>query len=133
MTSDSPASWPQLGSDHKDGSRFVGRELGPVDPFWFAGTPIVNKMVQATVNLDAVSSVRVGDPLTLLFDGVKNWWLWRENSRLGRLSWSPGTFEPRAWKDYSAVRIDDGVLEVTRLLLDGSGQVINCGGIVRRA
>lgn len=122
--------WPQLGDAHADGSRFVGRDLGPVQKYWDAGTPVVNKLVQASVDLDAVRRLSVGDSVDVRFDGVKQWHAYVGPVRLGRLPWSPGVFEPQPWQDQSAARVDDGVMEVTRLLLL-SRRVINVGGIVR--
>ncbi|WP_448810201.1 hypothetical protein [Agromyces bauzanensis] len=124
-------SWPQLGSRHRSGNRFVGRELGRVEPYWKAGTPIVNQVVQTTVDLAAVANVGIGDVLQERFDGTAHWWLCREGVRLGRLNWSLSTFEQKPWQAAPMLRVDEGDLEVTRLLLDPSGRVINCGGILR--
>jgi hypothetical protein len=75
--------------------------------------------------------VRVGDVLDLRFDGDRAWWVWRGEDRVGRLTWSLSTFDPRAWRDEPVPRIDEGTLQVIRLALDAGGTVVNAGGIVR--
>jgi hypothetical protein len=122
--------WPQLGNVHKDGSRFVGRDLGPVQPYADAGTPVLNKMVQTTIAVD-VSKVHIGDRLDVRFDGGKHWWVVDRGTRVGRLPWSISLFDQKPWQTRPFPRIDDGALEVTRLLLNCTGVVINFGGIVR--
>jgi len=121
---------PQLGNVHKDGSRFVGRDVGPVQPYADAGTPVLNKMVQSTVVAD-VSGVRVADRFGVRFDGEKHWWVVDGDRRVGRTPWSISLFDQKPWQTRPFPRIDDGTLEVTRLLLDSAGVVINFGGIVR--
>lgn len=123
-------AWLQLGNVHKDGSRFVGRDLGPVQPYADAGTPVVNKMVQATIVAD-VSGVQVGGRFGVRFDGEKHWWVVDRGTRVGRLPWSMSQFDQKPWQARPFPRIDDGTVGVTRLLLDVAGVVINFGGIVR--
>lgn len=123
--------YPQLGNTHVNGNRFVGIFLGPVTPYAEAGTPVVNQMVQATVDAEVASRADIGGRYAVRFDGGKWWWVLDGETRVGRLSWSPSLFEPRVGHDYVYPRVDAGVLEVTRLLLDPDDRVINFGGIVR--
>lgn len=123
-------TWQQLGNKHKDGSWFVGIDLGRVDPYADAGTPVLNKLVQATVTAD-VASVRIGDRVRIRFDGDRHWWALLGDVRLGRLPWAPSDFNLRPWQERPYPRIDDGELEVTRLLVSSADVVTNIGGIVR--
>lgn len=123
--------WPQLGNTHKDGGRYIGYEDGPVDKFYAAGTPTANKLFQSSVT-DRVASVRIDDELVVSFDG-KHWWASVVDGIVGRLTWSLSLEVPRPGHESPYALPRRGVLVVRRLLLNGDGAVVNCGGFVRPA
>ena len=121
--------WPQLGNVHKDGGRYIGYEDGPVDKFYRAGTPTVNKLFQSSVT-EHVAGVRLDDELAVSFDGA-HWWAAAESGVVGRLTWSLAIETKKPWNDFAVVLPRQGKLTVRRLLLDRNGEVVNCGGIVQ--
>lgn len=125
-------SWSILSGPNKDGSTHIGIRVlpGAAAQIYAQGYNLANKMYEHSVDRSAVCDVRVGDVLDVRFDGDKGWWVWRGEDRLGRLTWSLSNFEPREWRN-ALPRIDDGTLQVIRLIIDSSGVVINAGGIVR--
>lgn len=126
--------WELLSGPNKDGSRHIGIRVLPdaATQLRTAGHNVVNKMYDRSVDREAVASVRVGDVLEVRFDGDKGWWAWCGDIRLGRLTWTLNNFEAKHWREASP-RIDDGTLQVIRLVIDAGGAVVNAGGIVRRA
>lgn len=129
---DDAGEWPTLSGPHRDGGRHVGIRVLPEAARLLneRGFIVANKMYEKSGNEAAIASVRVGDVLDVRFDGERGWWVWRNELRLGRLTWSPSTFEHRDGQD-PLPRIDDGTLQVIRLFLDARGNVVNAGGIVR--
>jgi len=127
------SSWPTLSGPNSDGSRHVGLRVLPDarDQLQAQGFVVANKMFERSVDRAVVTSVRIGDVLDVRFDGDRAWWVWRDDVRLGKLTWSPGIFEQKAWQEAPVPRIDDGTMQVIRLILDGDGRVTNAGGIVR--
>lgn len=125
-------SWPLLSGPNKDGSIHIGIRVLPdaARQLEERGHIVANKMYERSVDLAAVTGVRIGDVLDVRFDGGKAWWVWSGDLRLGRLTWSMNTFEAREWRD-AAPRIDDGSLQVVRLIVGAGGEVVNAGGIVR--
>lgn len=125
--------WELLSGPNKDGSRHIGIRVLPdaATQLRAAGQNLVNKMYDRSVDREAVASVRVGDVLEVRFDGDKGWWAWRGDTRLGRPTWTLNNFEAKHWRD-AGPRIDDGTLQVIRLVVDANGAVVNAGGIVRR-
>jgi hypothetical protein len=121
--------WPQLGNVHRDGGRYIGYEDGPVDAFYFAGTPTVNKLYQSSVTPDRMAGVRMNDELTVSFDG-KRWWASNMDGILGRLTWSLSREVAKPGRESPFVFPRRGQLVVRRLLLDEGGHVMNCGGFV---
>ncbi|WP_224785990.1 hypothetical protein [Microbacterium caowuchunii] len=87
-------------------------------------------MYERTVDSARVTDVRVGDVLDVRYDGDRGWWVWWDETRLGRLTWSMSSFEPREWRE-SLPRIDEGTMQIIRLVLDENARVVNAGGIVR--
>lgn len=126
--------WEMLSGPNKDGSTHIGIRVLPdaANQLRAAGHNLANKMYDRSVDRMAVASVRVGDVLDVRFDGDKGWWVWRDNVRLGRLTWSLNTFEAKDWRD-AQPRIDDGTMQVIRLVINPDGEVVNAGGIVRRS
>jgi hypothetical protein len=124
--------WPTLSGPNKDGGRHIGLRVLPDARAQLTarGFVVANKMYEKSVDLNAVRSVRVGDVFDVRFDGDKGWWVWREGTRLGRLTWSLLDFPSKEWRA-GMTRIDDGRIQIIRLVLDASGQVVNAGGIVR--
>ncbi|MFF7291629.1 hypothetical protein ACFY9N_03760 [Microbacterium sp. NPDC008134] len=122
-----------LSGPHKDGSTHIGVRVLPdaATQLRAANHNLVNKMYDRSVDREAVASVRVGDVLDVRFDGDRSWWAWRDEVRLGRLTWTLSNFEAKDWRDANP-RIDDGTLQVIRLVIDAGGSVVNVGGIVRR-
>ncbi len=125
--------WPTLSGPNRDGSRHVGVRVLPDarDQLVTRGFVVANQMFARSVDLSEVARVRVGDVLDVRFDVDKGWWVWRGECRLGRLTWSHSTFAWKDWRETTVPRIDDGTLQVIRLVLDERGIVRNCGGIVR--
>ncbi|MEJ1090687.1 hypothetical protein [Microbacterium istanbulense] len=125
--------WEILSGPNKDGSTHIGVRVLPdaTAQLRAAGYNLVNKMYERSVDREAVATIRIGDVVDVRFDGDKGWWAWRGNVRLGRLTWSLGDFEEKEWREASP-RIDDGTLQVIRLVVDAGGAVVNAGGIVRR-
>ena len=125
--------WPTLSGPTKDGSRHIGLRVLPDARAQLEarGFVVANQLVTRTVDNAHLTSVRMGDVLDVRFDGDRGWWVWRGEDRLGRLSWSASTFEQRPWRDTATPRIDDGTIQVIRLVLDVRGVVVNAGGIVR--
>ena len=68
-----------------------------MQPYADAGTPVVNKMVQATVVGD-VSGVRVADRVGVRYDGEKHWWVVDGDRRVGRTPWSISLFDQKPWQ-----------------------------------
>lgn len=125
--------WELLSGPNKDGSRHIGVRVLPdaAAQLRAAGHNLVNKMYDRSVDRKAVATARIGDILDVRFDGDKGWWAWRGDVQLGRLTWSHSSFEAKGWRDASP-RIDDGTLQIIRLVVDANGTVVNAGGIVRR-
>lgn len=125
--------WEVLSGPNKDGSTHIGIRVLPdaATQLRAVGHNLANKMYDRSVDRVAVASVRIGDVVDVRFDGDKGWWVWRNDVRLGRLTWSLINFEAKDWRDASP-RIDDGTLQVIRLVIDANGAVVNAGGIVRR-
>lgn len=125
-------SWSILSGPNKDGSTHIGIRVLPdaAAQIYAQGYNLANKMYEHSVDRIAIRDVRVGDVLDVRFDGEKGWWVWRGEDRLGRLTWSLSNFEPREWRD-AQPRIDEGTLQVIRLIVDPGGVVVNAGGIVR--
>lgn len=115
-----PGDWPQLGNVHANGDRFVGRDTFPV--------PVASRMFQRSVT-GIVSGIEIDDELAVRFDG-KYWQVSTDGETLGRLTWSLADEVYRDWQEEQVVHPREGILTVTRLLLNASGEVINCGGIV---
>lgn len=126
------SGWPILSGPNKDGSRHVGMRILPEARARMAaqGFVVANKMFTRSVDISAIGGVEIGDVMDVRFDGEKGWWVWREDKRLGRLTWSLSSFEAKHWRE-GLPRIDDGTIQVTRVVLDAGGRVINAGGIVR--
>lgn len=122
--------WPRLGNVHRDGGRYIGYEDGPVDAFYLADTPTVNKLYQSSVTLDRMEGVRMDDELPVSFDGI-HWWASVGGATLGRLTWSLSRETAIPGRESPFVFPRRGKLVVRRLLLDGEGLVANCGGFVR--
>lgn len=124
--------WSLLSGPNKDGSRHIGIRVLPdaAHQLQARGHVVANKMYERSVDRDAVSNVRIGDVLDVRFDGGKGWWVWRDDVRLGRLTWSLSSFDAREWRE-TTPRIDEGTLQVIRLVIDAGGLVANAGGIVR--
>ncbi|MHC2185091.1 hypothetical protein ACVLV4_000721 [Rathayibacter agropyri] len=122
-------SWPQIGNVHRNGERQVGIESGPVDPFYAAGTPPVQRLYHSTVS-PAIAGVRIDDALDVSFDGVKHWWAYLDGERLGRLTWSVSDGPSIAEQDPGFTYPTSGVLRVMKLLLCPTDKVVNCGGFV---
>lgn len=124
--------WSTLSGPNKDGSIHIGVRVLPdaAAQIRAEGHNLVNKMYDRSVDREAVATVRIGDVVDVRFDGDKGWWAWRGDVRLGRLTWSLSNFDVKDWRDASP-RIDDGTLQVIRLVVDESGTVVNAGGIVR--
>lgn len=116
-----------------DGSTHIGVRVLPdaATRLRTAGHNLVNKLYERSVDRAAVASVRIGDVREVRFDGDRSWWAWRDGVRVGRLTWSLNNFEAKDWRDVSP-RVDDGTLQVIRLVIDAGGSVVNAGGIVRR-
>lgn len=121
-----------LSGPNKDGSRHIGIRVLPdaARQLKDRGYIVANKMYERSVDRGAISNVRIGDVLDVRFDGDKGWWAWRGGDRLGRLTWSLSNFEAREWRG-AMPRIDEGTLQVIRLVVDAGGTVVNAGGIVR--
>lgn len=126
------SKWPTLSGPHKDGGRHVGIRVLPDARAQLTsrGFLVANKMLRSSVDVAAVRSVRIGDVFDVRFDGARAWWVWSGETKLGRLTWSLATFEPREWRG-AGPRIDEGTMQVIRLGLDAHNTVINAGGIVR--
>lgn len=124
--------WELLSGPHKNGGRHIGIRILPdaADQLRAQGFMLANKMYERGLERGEVANVRIGDVLDVRFDGEKRWYVWRGDVRLGQLTWSTTTFEERDWHA-QLPRIDDGTLQVIKLGLDASGQVVNAGGIVR--
>ncbi|MGM1016688.1 MAG: hypothetical protein ACQEW8_04020 [Actinomycetota bacterium] len=124
--------WSILSGPNKDGSRHVGIRVLPdaASQIRIQGHIVVNRMYERSIDRDAISNVRIGDIFSVRFDGDKGWWVWQDEVRLGRLTWSLSSFEAREWRD-AMPRIDEGTLQVIRLVVDATGIVVNAGGIVR--
>lgn len=125
--------WPVLSGPNKDGSTHIGVRVLPdaAAQIRAQGHNLVNKMYERSVNRAEVARLRIGDVVDVRFDGDKGWWVYRGETRLGRLTWTLSSFESSSWKDTSP-RIDEGTLQVIRLVLDEDRSVMNAGGIVRR-
>ncbi|MFF3027587.1 hypothetical protein [Microbacterium sp. NPDC057944] len=125
-------SWPLLSGPNKNGSRHIGIRVLPdaARQLEERGYIVANKMYERSVDRNAISNVRIGDVFDVRFDGDKGWWAWQDDVRLGCLTWSLSSFEAREWRE-AMPRIDEGTLQVIRLVLDATGIVVNAGGIVR--
>lgn len=123
--------WPTLSGPHKDGGSHVGILVLPDarNQLQALGRVVANQMYARSVDRDAVASVRVGDVLDVRYDGDRWWWVWRDETRVGRLTWSLSSFDDKEWQA-GLPRIDDGKLQVIRLGLNANGDVVNAGGIV---
>lgn len=124
--------WSLLSGPNKDGSRHIGIRVLPdaANQIHARGYVVANKMYERSVDRAAISNVRIGDVFDVRFDGDKGWWVWQDDVRLGRLTWSLSSFEAREWRE-AMQRIDEGTLQVIRLVVDATGIVVNAGGIVR--
>lgn len=124
--------WSILSGPNKDGSRHIGLRVLPdaASQIQAQGHVVANKMYERSVDRNAISNVRIGDIFGVRFDGDKGWWVWQDDVRLGRLTWSLSSFEAREWRE-AMPRIDEGTLQVIRLVVDAAGIVVNAGGIVR--
>ncbi|WP_372983352.1 hypothetical protein [Microbacterium sp.] len=124
--------WSLLSGPNKDGSRHIGIRVLPdaARQIHARGHIVVNKMYERSVDRGAISNARIGDVFDVRFDGDKGWWVWQDDVRLGRLTWSLSSFETREWRG-GMPRIDEGTLQVIRLVVDAGGIVVNAGGIVR--
>ena len=58
---------PQLDNVRKNGVRYIGYEDGPVDKFYCAATPTVNKLIHSSVT-EHVVRVRLDDELAVSSD-----------------------------------------------------------------
>ncbi|WP_460800088.1 hypothetical protein [Microbacterium sp. GXF0217] len=121
-----------LSGPNKDGSRHIGIRVLPdaARQLEDRGYIVANRMYERSVDRGAISNARIGDVFDVRFDGAKGWWVWRDDVRLGRLTWSLSNFETREWRE-GMPRIDEGTLQVIRLVVDAAGLVVNAGGIVR--
>jgi hypothetical protein len=120
---------PQLGSVHKDGRRWVGVDDPQLsDELYRAGTPPMHRLDQRTVT-SLVSDVRVGDVLSISFDGVY-WWAASETGTIGRLTWFLSAERQRDWLDYKILFPRSGSARISRLLVTSTFEVVNCGGVV---
>ncbi|WP_314647583.1 hypothetical protein [uncultured Microbacterium sp.] len=124
--------WPTLSGPNKDGGRHIGVRVLPDARAQLEarGFVVANQMYARSVDPGAVRTVRVGDVFDVRFDGDKGWWVWGGETRLGRLTWSLSSFEAKEWRE-GLPRIDDGTIQIVRLVLNPTGQVVNAGGIVR--
>lgn len=121
-----------LSGPNKDGSRHIGIRVLPdaARQLEDRGYIVANKMYERSVERGLMSNIRIGDVIDVRFDGDKGWWAWRGGVRLGRLTWSLRNFESSEWRE-AMPRIDEGTLQVIRLVVDAGGIVVNAGGIVR--
>lgn len=124
--------WSLLSRPNKDGSRHIGIRALPdaANQIHARSFVVANKMYERSVDRGLMSNIRIGDVFDVRFDGDKGWWAWRGGVRLGRLTWSLSNIEAREWRE-AMPRIDEGTLQVIRLVVDAGGIVVNAAGIVR--
>lgn len=122
--------WGQIGSTHNNGDRFVGYYPDKhAHQLYADGTPPANIIVRSSVTA-AIEDVRVGDALGVTFDGSKHWWASHNGNVIGRLSWSLKDEVRTTGVGMPATYPREGTLEVQRILINRSGSVVNCAGIV---
>ena len=121
--------YEQVGSTRKNGDRTFGVFSLRADELMRAGTPAVSSLAVPSIE-GAIASVRVGDLLSVAFDG-DGWSVAREGVPVGRLTWtaaSRGKPDPRTgtpqWD------LDNGTLTVERVTVSPDGEVVNLAGFV---
>lgn len=121
-------AWPQQGSVHKSGDRFVGHPTPRVRDVWLSGRAPVSILLRSSVT-PLIANVRIGDELTVDRDG-KHWWASSEAGPVGRLTWREEDPTRVTWFDYNVFYPTVGLLRVERLLISNGGAVVNCNGSV---
>lgn len=121
--------YPPIGTTHLNGDRIYGFTTGYARDLLEAQTPSVSALKRSSIT-EFMGEVRIGDRLSIAWDGKR--WTVHSNAGalLGTLSWaSPGTNEAEGADDTGAWVSSKGTLVVQRVFVSAEMTVVNCGGV----